>query len=99
MKLYQINTKGNKVLKLIGTGTETEAALKMLQIVKRAVSMEKKQGHKYLRTLGVSKAQPIHFESFNVSKLQKLGTIRLGQFVDNYSAETLEAIINDIKSA
>ena len=99
MKLYQINTKGQKVLKLIGNGTETEAALKMLQIVKRAVSMEKKEGQKYLNVLGVSKNQAIHFESFNVSKLQKLGTIRLGQFVDNYSAETLEAIINDIKSA
>jgi len=99
MKLYQVNTKGQKVLKLIGNGTEAQAALKMLQIVKRAVSMEKKQGQKYLNVLGVSKNQAIHFESFSVSKLQKLGTIRLGQFVDNYSAETLEAIINDIKNA
>ena len=62
--LYQINSKGNKMLKIYGIGNEKEISLHLLKICKRAVSMEKKQGAKYLRTLGLSKNQPIFFNSF-----------------------------------
>ena len=99
MKLYQVNTKGTKVLKVIGTGSAVEATKYALSIVKRAQGMQPKDGAKYLRVLGISKAQPIHFEKFSNHKLQKLGTIRLGQFITDYSAETLEAIINELENA
>ena len=98
MKLYQINTKGTKVLKVIGTGTAVDATMYALSIVKRAQALYPKDGAKYLRVLGISKEQPIHFEGFKSHKLQNLGTIRLGQFITHYSPETLAAIISELEN-
>ena len=96
--LSQINTKGAKVAKVGGAETEQEAVAYALRLIIKAKGMDAKNGAKYLRTLGISRNQAIYFESFNSSKLQRLGTIRLGQFVDNYEVSTLYAIINDLKA-
>jgi hypothetical protein len=97
--LYQVNGKGNKVAKIGGARSESEATLYLLKIATKAVAMEPKQGAKYLRTLGVSKMQPLYFESFNTEKLQALKTIRIGQFIETYSKETLLAILDEATSA
>jgi hypothetical protein len=97
MKLYQINTKGQKVAKVGGCADVIEGAKYALRIVQKAQGMEQKQGAKYLRTLGISKAQPIHFDTFANTRLQKLGTIRLGQFLTDYTPQTLEAILSELK--
>jgi hypothetical protein len=96
--LSQINTKGAKVAKVGGAETEQEAVAYALRLIIKAKGMDAKNGAKYLRTLGISRSQAIYFESFNSSKLQRLGTIRLGQFVDKYEVSTLYAIINDLKA-
>jgi hypothetical protein len=96
--LYQINGKGNKVAKIGGAQSESEATLYLLKIATKAVAMEPKQGAKYLRTLGVSKMQPLYFESFNTEKLQALKTIRIGQFIEQYSKDTLLAILDEATS-
>jgi hypothetical protein len=98
LTLSQINTKGTIVPKVGGATTEAEAVAYALRIIIKAKGMDAKNGAKYLRTLGISRNQAIYFESFNSSKLQRLGTIRLGQFVDNYEVSTLYAIINDLKA-
>jgi len=97
--LYQINGKGNKVAKIGGAKTEAEATLYLLKVATKAVAMEQKQGAKYLRTLGVSKMQPLYFESFNTEKLQALKTIRIGQFIETYSKDTLLAILEEATTA
>ena len=91
LTLFQINTKGAAVPKVGGAQTEAEAVAYALRIIVRAKGMDAKNGAKYLRTLGVSRNQAIFFESFKSSRLQALGTIRLGQFVDNYEVSTLYA--------
>lgn len=96
--LSQINTKGAKVAKVGGAETEQEAVAYALRLIIKAKGMDAKNGAKYLRTLGISRNQAIYFESFNSSKLQRLGTIRLGQFVDAYEVSTLYAIIEDLKA-
>ena len=96
--LSQINTKGAKVAKVGGAETEREALAYALRLIIKAKGMDSKNGAKYLRVLGISRNQAIYFESFNSSKLQRLGTIRLGQFVDAYEVTTLYAIIEDLKS-
>ena len=96
--LSQINTKGAKVAKVGGAETEAEAVAYALRLIIKAKGMDSKNGAKYLRTLGISRNQAIYFESFNSSKLQRLGTIRLGQFVDAYEVSTLYAIIEDLKA-
>ena len=95
--LFQVNTKGAAVPKVGGAQTEAEAVAYALRIIVRAKGMDSKNGAKYLRTLNISRLQPIFFESFKSSRLKALGTIRLGQFVDNYDASTLYAIIEDLK--
>ena len=97
LTLFQINTKGAAVPKVGGAQNEAEAVAYALRIIVRAKGMDAKNGAKYLRTLGVSRNQAIYFESFKSSRLKALGTIRLGQFVDNYDAATLFAIIEDLK--
>jgi hypothetical protein len=97
--LYQINGKGNKVAKIGGAKSEAEATLYLLKIATKAVAMEPKQGSKYLRTLGVSKLQPLYFESFNTEKLRALKTIRIGQFIETYSKDTLIAILEEATTA
>ena len=97
--LYQINGKGNKVAKIGGAKTESEATLYLLKIATKAASMPQKEAAKYLRTLGVSKLQPLYFESFNAEKLQALKTIRIGQFIETYSKETLLAILEEATTA
>jgi hypothetical protein len=94
--LYQINSKGMKVPKIGGEGSETEKTTYILKIVRKAVKMEQKQGAKYLRTLGVSKNSPIYFNSFNVEKFQNLGKIKISDFVAKYDETTLIAIIDEI---
>ncbi len=97
LTLFQINTKGAHVPKVGGAQTEAEAVAFALRIIVRAKSMDAKNGAKYLRTLGVSRNQAIYFETFKSSRLKALGTIRLGQFVDNYDVSTLYAIIEALK--
>lgn len=97
LTLFQINTKGAAVPKVGGAQTEAEAVAYALRIIVRAKGMDAKNGAKYLRTLGISRNQAIFFETFKSSNLKALGTIRLGQFVDNYDASTLYAIIEDLK--
>jgi hypothetical protein len=48
--------------------------------------------------LGISRNQAIHFESFKSTNLKRLGTIRLGQFVDTYDTATLYAILEAAKA-
>ena len=96
--LSQINTKGAKVAKVGGAETEQEAVAYAIRLIIKAKGMDAKNGAKYLRTLGISRNQAIYFESFSSSKLQRLGTIRLGQFVDAYEVSTLYAIIEDLKA-
>ena len=96
--LSQIKTKGAKVAKVGGAETEAEAVAYALRLIIKAKGMDAKNGAKYLRTLGISRNQAIYFESFSNSKLQRLGTIRLGQFVDAYEVSTLYAIIEDLKA-
>jgi hypothetical protein len=97
--LYQINGKGNKVAKIGGAKSEAEATLYLLKIATKAANMPQKEAAKYLRTLGVSKLQPLYFESFNAEKLQALKTIRIGQFIETYSKETLLAILDEATTA
>jgi hypothetical protein len=97
--LYQINSKGNKVAKVGGAKSEAEATLYLLKIATKAAGMEPKQGAKYLRTLGVSKMQPLYFNTFNAEKLQALKTIRIGQFIEQYSKDTLLAILEEATTA
>ncbi len=94
--LHQINSKGIKVPKIGGEGSEAEKSTYILKIVRKAVKMEQKQGAKYLRTLGVSKNSPIYFNSFNVEKFQNLGKIKISDFVAKYDESTLIAIIDEI---
>jgi hypothetical protein len=99
--LYQINSKGEKVEKVRGIGTEVEATIYALSKVEKAAKMTKREGLKYLRTLNISKGQPIYFPSMertNVVKFRVLSnkSVRLGQFVDNYSPELLTLLINEL---
>jgi len=96
--LSQINTKGNIVAKIGGAETEQEAVAYALRIIIKAKGFDAKNGAKYLRTLGISRNQAIHFESFKSTNLKRLGTIRLGQFVDTYDTTTLYAILEDAKA-
>ncbi len=93
--LYQVNAKGNKVAKIGGATSESEATKYLLKVVKKAVNMEQKQGAKYLRTLGVSKNSPLHFDSFNTERLRNLGKIRISDFITKYEESTLFEIINE----
>jgi len=99
--LYQINSKGEKVEKVRGIGTEVEATIYALSKVEKASKMTKREGLKYLRTLNISKGQPIYFPSMersNVVKFRVLSnkSVRLGQFVDNYSPELLTLLIGEL---
>ena len=99
--LYQINSKGEKVEKVRGIGTEVEATIYALSKVEKASQMTKREGLKYLRTLNISKGQPIYFPSMersNVVKFRVLSnkSVRLGQFVDNYSPELLTLLIGEL---
>lgn len=94
--LFQINSKGERKLKIYGVGTEKELTYYLLKICKRAADMETKNGAKYLRTLGVSKNQPVYFNSFNSSILGSIKSIKVGEFVNNYSADTLGAILDEL---
>lgn len=97
--MYQVNTKGDKVAKIGGCSNEREAVEFAVRIVIRAKKMQPKEGAAYLRTLGVSRLQPIYFDYFKSSRLQRLGKIRLGSFLDKYELATMYAILEDIKGA
>lgn len=93
--LYQVNAKGIKVAKIGGQGSEADKTIYLLKIVRKAVTMEQKEGAKYLRTLGISKNNPLHFNTFNTERLQSLGKIRISDFVTKYETATLLEIINE----
>jgi hypothetical protein len=98
LTLFQVNTKGQPVPTIGGAETEREAIAYALRIIIKAKGMEPKNGAKYLRTLGVSRNQAVYFDTFKSTNLKRLGTIRLGQFVDNYDVSTLYAIIEALKN-
>jgi hypothetical protein len=95
--MYQQNTKGELVPKIGGCETAEEGALYALKRIVKAKEMPPKDGAKYLRTLGISRTQPIFFDSFAKTRALKLGKIRLGEFVDKYEVGTLRAIIAELE--
>lgn len=98
LTLFQVNTKGQAVPKIGGAANERDAVAYALRIIIKAKGMEPKNGAKYLRTLGISRTQAVYFDTFKSTNLKRLGTIRLGQFVDNYEVTTLYAIIEALKN-
>jgi hypothetical protein len=96
--LFQENTKGQLVPKIGGCKDEREGVEYTMRRLIKAKGMEPKEGAKYLRIMQISRNQPISFLSFKSTRVQKLGKIRLGEFVDKYSINTLIAILEDIKA-
>jgi hypothetical protein len=96
--LFQENTKGQLVPKIGGCKDEREGVEYTMRRLIKAKSMEPKEGAKYLRVMQISRNQPISFLSFKNTRVKKLGKIRLGEFVDKYSMDTLLAILEDIKA-
>lgn len=96
--MYQENTKGQLVPKVGGCKDEREGVEYTIKRLIRAKGMEPKDGAKYLRVMQISRMQPISFLSFKNTRVQKLGKIRLGQFIDTYSLSTLIALLEDIKA-
>lgn len=96
--MYQVNTKGEAVPKVGGCETEREAVEYTIKRLIKAKGMAPKEGAKYLRVLQISRTQPLYFNSFKNSRLQRLGKIRLGEFIDRYELATLYAILEDIKA-
>lgn len=96
--MYQENTKGQLVPKIGGCKDEREGVEYTMRRLIRAKGMQPKEGAKYLRVMQISRSQPISFLSFKNTRVQKLGKIRLGQFIDTYSLSTLIALLEDIKA-
>lgn len=96
--MYQENTKGQLVPKIGGCKDEREGVEYTIKYLITAKGMQPKDGAKYLRVMQISRMQPISFLSFKNTRIQKLGKIRLGQFVDTYSLSTLIAILDGIKA-
>ena len=96
--MYQVNTKGEAVPKVGGCETEREAVEYTMRRLIRAKGMEPKEGEKYLRVLGLSRSQAIHFSTFKGARLKALGKVRLGEFIDRYALTTLYAILEDVKA-
>jgi hypothetical protein len=96
--MYQENTKGQLVPKVGGCKDEREGVEYTMNHLIRAKGMQPKEGAKYLRVMQISRMQPISFLSFKSTRVQKLGKIRLGQFIDTYSLSTLIAILEGIKA-
>jgi hypothetical protein len=95
--MYQQNTKGELVPKIGGCESAEEGALFALRKIEKAKGMDAKNAAKYLRTFGISRTQPIFFDSFAKTRALKLGKIRLGEFVDKYDVGTLRAIIAELE--
>ena len=96
--MYQENTKGQLIPTIGGCKDEREGVEYTIERLIRAKGMQPKEGAKYLRVMQISRNKPIYFHSFKTTRLQKLGKIRLGEFVDKYSMSTLVAILEDIKA-
>lgn len=98
--IYQINSKGDKVAKLINCKSDKDGVLYLLKICKKAVKISEergdKDGAKYLRTLGISKGQILHFASLDKSVLKAQKPIRLGDFVKAYDSATLTDILTEL---
>lgn len=95
--MFQVNTKGEAVPKVGGCETEREAVEYTIKRLIKAKGMAPKEGAKYLRVLGLSRTQAVYFTTFKSSRLQKLGKVRLGEFIDRYELATLYAILEDLK--
>jgi len=95
--MYQLNTKGEAVPKVGGCTTEREAVEYTIKRLIKAKGMQPKEGAKYLRVLGLSRIQSVYFDTFKNSRLQRLGKVRLGEFLDRYELATLYAILEDLK--
>ena len=96
--MYQENTKGQLVPKVGGCKDEREGVEYTMRRLIKAKGMDPKEGAKYVRVMQISRNQPISFLSFKSTRVQKLGKIRLGEFIDKYSMSTLVAILEDIKA-
>jgi len=98
--IYQLNSKGEKVAKLINCKSDREGVLHLLKICKKAVKISEergeKEGAKYLRILGISKGQILHFSSLDKSDLKGRKAIRLGDFVKAYDSATLTDILTEL---